>query len=232
MGGKCDEVTVMSDEDRLIAYREYYRARAARYAANPDYPATAAAERRLCDAVEAASSMAELMQHAGGLALECGKALAADQANARAALYARTAEDVRAQAPAEVLAGLGGVRDAAALAALAAGAEQRMALAVTADELTRLWSNSLTTLENVEVWRSSRVAERWRAELDGYAAEALQSERGVWAQTVAAAQQHQPGWRMSDDTARAVRHRRLVPMSDVAFEARLGEHRSHVRGEN
>lgn len=222
----------MSDEDRLAEYREYYRARAARYAANPNYPATAAAERRLCEAVEAASSMGELMQHAGRLALECGKAMATDQAHARAALYARTAEDVRAQAPAEVLAGLAGVGDAAALVALTGGAEQRMSQAASVDEFTRLWSSSLTTLENVEVWRRARVPDKWRAELDTYAVEALQSERDGWAQIVVAAQQHQPGWRMSDDTARAVRHRRRVPMPDAAFEARLAEHRALVRGES
>src|SRR3954453_18710807 len=107
----------MSEEDRLVEYRAYYRARAARYSANPVYPATAAAEAALADAVDASTSMADLQQRVagGGLSLDCGKALARDQAAARLALFPRTGEDVRAQAPAEVLSGVDAVGDAAAL---------------------------------------------------------------------------------------------------------------------
>jgi hypothetical protein len=221
----------MSDENRLGEYREYYRARAARYAADPNYPATAAAEQALSDAVSRASSMADLVHEVGVLALECGKALATDQANARASLYARTADPVRGQAPAEMLAGVGGVTDAAALAALGSAAEQRAGQAVAADELTRLWSAGLTALENVEAWQQARVPQRWRAELDGYAADALRSEREVWGQVVAEAQRHQAGWRFNQATASAERHRRLVPVPDGAFAARLSEHGRLVRVE-
>ena len=221
----------MSDEQRLADYRTYYRARAARYAANPSYPETARAEAALADAVDAATSLADLLQSAGTLALACGKALATDQANVRLALYRRTADDVRAQAPAEVLASITAVGDAAALASLTGGAEQRAGQAITADEITRLWSMSLTTLENVEVWQQARVPQRWRAELDRYASDAIRGEREVWTQVVAEARQHQADWRFDADVARAPRHRRLVPVPDDAFEARLTEHGRLVRGE-
>jgi hypothetical protein len=230
IGRKCDEVTRMSDEDRVAAYRDYYRARAARYAADPLYPLTAAAERRLCDAVEAASSMADLMQSAGSLALECGTALAADQANARAALYARTADTVRAQAPAEILAGLASVADAAALANLGSGAQTRADRAVTIDELTRLWTMSLVALENVQTWQDADVPVRWRGELDGYAADALRDAQATWAQVVATGQQHQPGWQFDPADAREQRHRRLLPVPDEPFEELLADHLRLVAG--
>jgi hypothetical protein len=222
----------MSDGQRLLEYRDYYRARAGRYAANPLYPATAAAERALADAVEAATSMEDLQQRviSGGLALDCGKALARDQAQARAQMYARTDETVRAQAPAEVLDGLDDIKDAAALVALTAGAQQRAGQAITSDEMTRLWSMSLTTLDNVEMWEHARVPDRWRNELAGYARDAVDRERGAWSQVEAQAQTQCPGWQFSGDLARAPRHRRLIPVPDNAFEARLSLHRSVVRG--
>jgi len=216
----------MTDAERLGEYREYYRARATRYATNPLYPSTAAAEHALAEAVDTSVSMADMQQRivAGGLSLRCGVALATDQANARAAVYARTGDDVRAEAPAEVLANLNAVTDPAALASLASTAEQRAQRAVTVDELTRLWTMNLTALENLEVWQRAKVPERWRSTLDGYAAEAAQLARGAWSEVVAGAQQHQPGWRLDPNTARAPRHRRLVPMPDEPFEARLAEH--------
>ncbi len=94
----------MDDSNRLAEYREYYRSRAARYAANPLYPETAAAERAMADAVDAATSFEDLRSTAIELSLAMGHALARDQANARAAVYAETGETVRAQGPAEVLA--------------------------------------------------------------------------------------------------------------------------------
>lgn len=224
----------MSDEEaRLDEYRTYYRARAARFAAQPDYPATAAAEARLAEAVEQATSMADLQQRVlgDGLALECGRALAGDQARARAALFARTKEDVRAQEPAEVLAGLDAVTDAAALASLGSGAAQRNVQAVTADEHHRIWTLSLLALENVETWRTARVPDRWRVELDGWAEDALVGERQVWQEAVAAGNQQQPGWRFDEAVARAPRHRRLVPLPDDVLDVRLAEHARGIRGE-
>ncbi len=130
-----------------------------------------------------------------------------------------------------MLAGLDGVADAAALASLTGGAEQRAGQAVTADELTRLWTMSLAALENIEVWRTARVPGRWRGELDGYVADAEKAERAAWAGVTADAEQHQPGWRLKDAVAREPRHRRLVPMPDAAFERRLAQHRAVARGE-
>ncbi|KQV73966.1 hypothetical protein ASC61_02505 [Aeromicrobium sp. Root344] len=220
----------MSDGDRLADYRDYYRSRARRSAANPLYPETAAAQRAMADTVDAAASIEDLQATAVELSLAMGHALARDQANARAAVYAETAETVRAQGPAEVLAAVESATDAPALASLLAAIEQRTGFAVTVDELTRLWATSLTTLENVEMWRTAQVPERWRAELETYATEAIAGERQAWAQVEAEGSRHQPGWSFDPDVARAERHRRLVPVADAVFERRLAEHGSLVRG--
>ena len=220
----------MSDSDRLADYRDYYRSRAGRSAANPLYPETAAAEQAMADAVDAASSIEDLQATAVELSMAMGFALARDQANARAAVYAETAETVRAQGPAEVLAGVESAVDAPALASLLAAIEQRTGIAVTIDELTRLWATSLTMLENVEVWRTAQVPDRWRSELAGYVSEALAAEREVWAQVETEGRQHQAGWSFDPAVAQAERHRRLVPVADAVFERRLAEHASLVRG--
>jgi hypothetical protein len=90
---------------------------------------------------------------------------------------------------------------------------------------------SLTTLENVEVWRTAQVPDRWRAELDGFARDALADARDVWAQVETEAGQHQAGWKFDPEVARAERHRRLVPVADPVFEQRLAEHGSLIRGQ-
>ncbi|MDX6278867.1 MAG: hypothetical protein QOJ72_2995 [Nocardioidaceae bacterium] len=221
----------MESADRLADYRDYYRSRARRYAANPLYPETAAAEQAMADAVDAASSIEDLQTTAIELSMAMGHALARDQARARAAVYAETAETIRAEGPAEVLANVDSTTDAPALASMLAAVEQRNGARVTIDELTRLWTSSLTTFENVEVWRTAQVPERWRAELERFAADALAAARDTWTQVEQEAAQHQPGWALDPEVARAERHRRLVPMTDAVFERRLAEHGTLIRGE-
>jgi len=219
----------VSDTDRLADYRDYYRARAERFAANPLYPETAAAERAMADAVDSAASLEDLQRTAFELSVEMGRALARDQASARAAVYAETAEAVRARGPAEVLARVDEAADAPALASLLEAIEQRIGVAVTLDELTRLWAMSLTALENVEVWRTAQVPDRWRSELEQHAREAIAAERDTWAQVEAEGRRHDPGWSFDPAVARADRHRRLVPMADAVFERRLAEHATLVQ---
>ncbi len=108
--------------------------------------------------------------------------------------------------------------------------EQRTGIAVTVDELTRLWATSLTTLENVEMWRTAQVPDRWRSELEQFATEAIATEREAWAQVEAEGRRHQAGWSFDPEVARAERHRRLVPVAAEVFERRLAEHGSLVRG--
>ena len=217
----------------MAEYQAYYRARLRRYDNNPLYPATAAAEREMCAAVEASTSVEDMQQRVvgAGLNIATGRALLRDQATARAALFAETSETVRAQGPAAVLAGVDAVTDAAALASLGSTAELDAQRAVTADELTRLWTTSLAALENVEVWQNAVVLDQWRAELAGYVADTSASQRQVWAQLTTDAQQQAPGWRFDEARAREDRHRRLVPMPDATLDRRLAQHRSIVRGE-
>lgn len=219
----------MSEAERLAEYAAYYRSRAARYAANPAYPETARAERQMADLVAGATSFDDVAGAMVEASVANGRALARDQANARAAVYAETAEDVRALGPAEVLAGLADCRDAAAIVALTSSVENRVVAAVTADEATRQWTADLVTLENAEVWRSAQVPERWRAQLLAWADEGESAARASWSSIAARAGQHQPGWSFDEHTARAVRHRRLVPLPDSVFERRLAEHRERIR---
>jgi hypothetical protein len=222
----------MEPADRLADYRDYYRSRARRYAANPLYTETAAAEQAMADAVDAASSIEDLQATAIELSMAMGRALARDQARARAAVYAETAETVRAQGPAEVIAQVDSTTDAPALAAMLAAVEQRIGAQVTIDELTRMWTMSLSTLENVEVWRTAQVPDRWRGELEGFAADALVDARATWSQLEEEAAKHQPDWAFDPEVARAERHRRLVPLADEVLERRLLEHGTLIRGED
>ncbi len=221
----------MEAGDRLAEYRAYYRSRAERYASNPLYPKTAAAERAMADAVDAAGSMEELQAKAGELSIAIGRALARDQANARARVYAETAETIREEGTAEAISAVEKAADGPALVSLLAEIEQRTGAKVTVDEMTRLWSSSLIALENVEAWRTAQVPDRWRADLDRFAADALAAERNTWATVTAEAARRQPGWVFRPAIARAERHRRRVPLGDEAFEQRLSEHGSLIRGD-
>ncbi|MEO6605182.1 MAG: hypothetical protein ABIN55_06180 [Aeromicrobium sp.] len=221
----------MDDGDRLAEYRAYYRARAERYAANPLYPESAAAEKAMSEAMDAATSFEEFRSKAIEMSMAMGHALARDQARARLAVYQETAEHVRAKGSAEVIAGIDAAKDAPALASMLSEIEQRTQRAVTADELLRIWHMSLTGLENIEVWRTAVVPDRWRSELEGFAAETVSDERKVWKEVLEEASRHQAGWTFDSAAARAERHRRLVPVSDEVFERRLAEHGSLLRGE-
>jgi hypothetical protein len=223
----------MTDQ-RMDEYRAYYRARLRRYDGNPLYPNMAQAERELCACVEASSSVEDMQRRvlAGGHCVDCGRALLRDQANARVALYSETADAVRAQAPAEVLASVDSVTDAAGLASLASSAQARTDAAVTADELTRLWTQSIASLENIEVWQSAVVPDRWRDQLDEFVADTTRAEREAWAQVQARAAHHLPGWRFDESAAREQRHRRLVPLPDAVIGRRLAQHRAVTRSES
>jgi hypothetical protein len=216
-------------DQRLAEYREYYRARARRYADNPAYPNTAEAERQLCATAEAATSMDDLRAVLAHAHLQPARALARDRAAARAAAYARTGDLVRANAPACITEAVEQAADPAAITSAVARIETEVDALVTRDELGRLWTQSLPALENIEVWTSAVVPDRWRRELDGFARDAAQQERGSWARAVSEAQAHAPGWQFDPDVARAARHRRLVPLSDATFERRLAQHAELIR---
>lgn len=193
---------------------------ARRHAADPRYPETARAERALADLVGGATSFDQIAGAMVEASMTNGRALARDQANARAALFAETAEDVRAQGPARVLAGIDGCADAASIVALTSAAESEATEAVTADEKHRLWAMDLATLENAEAWRTAQVPERWRSQLEAWAVEGEATARSDW---------RAAGITFDEATARAERHRRLVPLPDEVFERRLAEHRDRIR---
>ena len=183
-----------------------------------------------------------------------GHALARAQANARAAVYAETSETVRAQGPAEVLHSIASTADAPALASMLSEIEQRTGIAVTVDELTRLWATSLATLENVETWRTAQVPDRWRSELEQLASEAVATERDTWAQVEEEGRRHQAGWsfdagggasraapsprarrrrglRATARGARLARTRRpLMPVDPTMVDAMLGTFRDLLSG--
>lgn len=223
-------MTAVGDK-RYADYVEYYRARARRVATNPLYPNAAAAALAMLTAIERAGSLEAFQSTVGDLPLRCATALARDQAEAKATLFAETDEAVRAQEPAEVLARLDAVTDVPGLTALANAAAQRAATATTIDSFMAAFGTSFTVLENIEVWQTAQVPDRWRAEVDGWVADAIRDARAGWQEVETAARAWEPMWTFDEDTLRERRHRRMLPYPEKVLDRRLAQHRSWVRGE-
>ena len=215
-------------EQRLQEYVEYYRVRAGRVAANPLYPESARTEGALLEAFESSATVEEAgaKVEAGGLPAANARALVRDQEQARAELYDRLEEPVRAAVSRRVLSAVEGIEDPVELANAASRARTEAQQTVLVDELVRSFEADVLILERLAVLREAEVPAGWRSELDQEAADLLSSTAAVWAEArYPEARRWDPQWTFRPELVSEPRHRRRLPFADPYLERLLEEHR-------
>lgn len=221
-------------DKRHAAYLAYYKARAARYQANPIYQQTAATETVIAESLAAATSLEQWDEQAKNqkLNLASATALICDQARVEANHWRSLDEPVRASGPEALLEEFdyGTLEhDAVGIAMRAAEIRDQNRKDITVDELVRVFETRILILEQREIWATAEVPERWRAELAETIAESTADGREVWqSATLPAARQWDEDWTFDSELVWETRHRRRIPLPDEVVARRLQQFEDEI----
>jgi hypothetical protein len=220
-------------DQRHADYVAYYEARARRHADQPLYPRTAAAERRLADAIRGCARLDDFRAviETERPEQQCAIARVLDQAAARAAHFRAMEEPVRARGHEQILATAGQARDVAELTSRVNDLLRQNSLEVTVDGFVAMFHGDWKVLEDLEVDAAilDQVPAEWRAELAAGIADAERRGRELYANhTRVEHRKWAPGWDLDHAQVWEPRHRRLIPEPDEIVARRIEQHRRYL----
>lgn len=208
--------------DYLADYKEYYRARAARWADNPRYQRMYAAEQALSDAMDSCTELEQFRQRMGDLNERCAVAWVMDKYSMEAALFAEIHEPVRAQVARQVLERAPACRTANQVNEVCAKAEMDWMIPISMDERVRGFAD-WKLLEDLEVEQRADIPSRWDADRRASIERDTRAVRDGYASDEEYAQPWQPGWRYDFEQVFQYRHRRLIPVHDQVVRRRIAQ---------
>ena len=222
-------------DQRHEEYVGYYRARAAKYAADPAYADTAAAEAELLKSIEEAPDLESwgVEMQRRNLNVACAVALARDHARAEAAFFDEIFEPVRAAGGKRLMAELTSAEGltAADVAARVGGIYDENRKEVAIDELERVFEGDMYVLEELEILQTAEIPGEWRAFYDDAAADYVKDGRENWTKSVLPAHRMwDPNWRFKPEKIWETRFRRRIPITDEVLRRRLAQYPNY-RGE-
>ncbi len=212
---------------------DYYRTLAARYQDNSLYPVAASVAWQTMDVIDDAPDVDSFKKTiwTTTLLVDNAKALLRDHENGRAAVHTELDDPVKVHGARTILGALDGIVDLPSLNEMTTGAREQSARALAIDSFVDRIGDDFAVLEDIEVWETADVPERWRAELDERVTATVAEGTRRWAYEIApAARQVWDGWTLDDREVWVVRHRRRIPFPDHIVERRIAQHRRY-RGE-
>jgi hypothetical protein len=186
------------------------------------------AELRMLEAVENSEDLAEFKKIVSEdlIDVDIARALVVDQETARMKMYSDLKETTRAETSKNIISSVDAVNDAADINDTVTRIMQKGNTAIAQEQYINYVYNDFIYLENIEVWEKASVPEKWRAKLNGWAADARKSAKENWSNVIIpAAKKTAPDWKPDYRLLEEQRHRRLIPISDSALKRRIAEHK-------
>jgi hypothetical protein len=209
-------------------YIAYYRARVQKYKNNPMYTHSLEAELRMLEAVENSEDLAEFRKIVSEdlIDVDVARALIKDQETARMKMFNDLKETTRAETSKNIIASVDSVNDVADINDTVARIMQKGNTGISQEQYINYVYYDFLYLENIEVWEKAQVPEKWRAKLNGWAADARKSAKDNWTNVIMpAAKKTDPAWKLDYRLMEEHRHRRLIPIPDSALKRRIAEHK-------
>ncbi len=213
----------MEDLDAIFEeYKEYYKARWMRVKDNPNYPFSAASEKKLYDTIDGCANGYEFRDRLGNLNELNAVALTKDQYTMRLTHYQSLQEHIRALGPQRILQGCETVDNVNDVMTLAMNEENKNSIEIAMDEAVREF-HDWHYLEQIEIGEQAEVPSKWKSDYQQHAQQAKQKLVESYNDAEKNNQPWEEGWHLNLDLIWEHRHRRLLPYPDEVVQKRRNE---------
>jgi hypothetical protein len=212
----------------LEEYKAYYKARAKRYAGNPNFPFTAVAEKNLCDAMLACNDLGEFKTRLGNLNELCAVALTKDSYTLRLKHYKEIEEKIRALGPERIMAKADNFSNSADLITMVNEEENKNSIEIAMDHISP-FDGDWFLLERLEIYERAEVPEKWKSKMAESAEDIRKSLRNNFTTTTSDMQKWQAGWKLNLELINETRHRRQIPFPDSEVKMRVDQYQNIVK---
>lgn len=209
-------------------YIAYYRARVKKYRNNPLYPNSLAAELRLLETIENVEDLGEFKKILQEDRLDTGLiiALVKDQEAMRYRLYTELNEKTRAKTSQKIINTVETKTSTVDVVQSMNELLQQGNKEISGEQFVNYVYTDFLYLENIEVWEKAEVPEKYRAELNKWAADTKASTKALWIKEIQpSAEKFVPGWKLDYQLLWKERYRRLIPVPDSSLKRRIEEHK-------
>ena len=212
----------------LEEYKEYYRVRASRFANNPHYENSFAAETELSNAMQSCDELVQFKDRIGNLNEKCANALVKDEYLIEQAWFNKHEEKIRVLAADRIIARVDDMQNVQDLVTMVGEISNEVSILISMDEANRQFQYDWGEMDKAEIYENAEVPSEYRDKLKSWAEEIrdnivkgvgeLEKENSKW----------QDGWRYTPEINLEHRHRRLLAYSDEHIKERLAEYRKLV----
>jgi len=212
--------------DIFEEYKDYYRARAERYAGNPNYKHTYEAEKNLRDAFLSCNKMEEFKTKIGNLNHKCASALTKDKYLMEKSFYEEMKETIRVKAAQRILEKADQYDNVSELITMVTEELNKNSIEISMDEANRQFHHDWWLTDNVEIYENAVVPDEYKQ----YMAESVNSFKESIRDNVSRLEENnshwQKGWKLTPDVITEHRHRQRLPYKDEHIEEQLKKYKS------
>ncbi|MGC9517153.1 MAG: hypothetical protein ACP5C3_05585 [Methanomicrobiales archaeon] len=218
-------------DQRHQEYIDYYKSRMIKYEKNPLYKNSFETEKALYEAITSSKDLEEFGHKVeeGNLAVKNAIALVKDQEKARENQFKEMKEYVRLKAPQKILEIIDSVQSDMELVEKISEIEAKVNIEISLDLMTDYFYNDFSILEEIEVYSSAEVPEKWHEDLNNrYPQEMISLGRESWIKDVLPSViDWDPNWKFDFDLIWQERHRRLIPIKDEIVNRRVEQFKEY-----
>ncbi|AXV37574.1 MAG: hypothetical protein CIT01_04870 [Methanobacterium sp. BRmetb2] len=212
-------------DQRHQEYIKYYRSRMLKYKNNPLYKNSFETEKSLYNAISNSKNLDEFGKkiEENNLTVKNAIALVKDQETARKKHLKELKEYVKLKAPLRILEIIDSMESDMELVETVSKIEADVNIEISIDLMTDYFYNDFLSLEEIEVYKSAEVPEKWQNEINHeYPQEMISLGRENWTNDVLpSAHNWDPQWEFDFDLIWEERNRRLIPVSDEVVRKRI-----------
>lgn len=212
-------------DQRHQEYIKYYRSRMLKYKNNPLYKNSFETEKSLYNAISNSKNLDEFGKkiEENNLTVKNAIALVKDQETARKKHLKELKEYVKLKAPLRILEIIDSMESDMELVETVSKIEADVSIEISIDLMTDYFYNDFLSLEEIEVYKSAEVPEKWQNEINHeYPQEMISLGRESWTNDVLpSAHNWDPQWEFDFDLIWEERNRRLIPVSDEVVRKRI-----------
>lgn len=216
-------------EKELQDYKEYYAARAERYANNDNYKNSYQIENKISEAIQSSNSMEEFKIKLGNLNELCAIALVKDEAIIEKDFFEKHKEEIRKLAPMRILKSLNEINNPIDLGIMITEETNKNSLEISSDEAHRQLIYDWHLVDDITIYENAEVPEKYKSgmrEIVNSVKELLVSSIDDIEKTM---QAWEDNWRVKPEINLEYRHKRLYPFKEEHIKEQIEKYKQIIK---